>query len=98
MPLLTTRLCAAADAGDLAAVRRHWQALLGLSTVLGRFGARAMKPLLNRLGLPGGSIRPPRLAIEGSALAAMEEAVRALALDELAFVAPDGAGGTGAER
>ena len=86
VPGLTARLCAAADANDLKAVQRAYRSLLALSNVLARFGAssgRGIKPLLDRLGLPGGTIRPPRLAIEGATLDALAEAVRELGLEEL---------------
>ncbi|WP_431285485.1 dihydrodipicolinate synthase family protein [Humitalea sp. 24SJ18S-53] len=84
VPGLTTRLITAARANDFATMQAAYQDFVGLHAVLGKFGGgRGVKPLLNALGLPGGSIRPPRLPIDDTAVAGLVEAVRALDLPEL---------------
>jgi 4-hydroxy-tetrahydrodipicolinate synthase len=45
---------------------------------------RAIKPVLNAYGLNGGTIRPPRIAIEGAELDNMLNAIEALQIPEMA--------------
>ena len=54
-------------AGDQTVTREAFGKLLAFARINERYGggsaARAMKPLLNAFGLPGGTLRPPRIAI-----------------------------------
>ena len=45
---------------------------------------RAIKPVLNTYGLNGGTIRPPRIAIEGAQLEKMLSSIEALKIPEMA--------------
>jgi 4-hydroxy-tetrahydrodipicolinate synthase len=63
---LAPRLCAsvieAYERGDMATTFSAFAEVVRLSGVLyGRGGIRATKAVLSRLGLPGGTVRPPQL-------------------------------------
>jgi 4-hydroxy-tetrahydrodipicolinate synthase len=65
---LAPRLCASVTesfaAGDMAATFAAFAGVVRLSGVLyGRGGIRATKAVLDRLGLPGGSVRRPQLPV-----------------------------------
>ncbi len=56
---------------DYARLRESYSRVMRLTTLNKRYGGsamRAMKPLMNAFGLPGGSLRPPRMAIEPAEL------------------------------
>jgi dihydrodipicolinate synthase/N-acetylneuraminate lyase len=65
---------------DMERVRDAWSKLLKVAAIADRYGGnassmRAMKPLLNAFGLPGGTLRSPRIAISGRDL---EDAINAI--------------------
>jgi 4-hydroxy-tetrahydrodipicolinate synthase len=65
---LAPRLCASVitsyEAGDLPATFASFAEVVRLSGLLyGRGGIRATKAILDRLGLPGGTVRPPQLPV-----------------------------------
>lgn len=52
---------------DMEGFRASYTQLVALHEINGRYGGssmRAMKPLLNAFGLPGGHLRPPRVGID----------------------------------
>jgi 4-hydroxy-tetrahydrodipicolinate synthase len=60
-PRLCASLCAAVEAGDLTAAAAAFGVLARLHELLyGNGGIRATKAVLGRLGLPGGTVRPPQ--------------------------------------
>jgi dihydrodipicolinate synthase/N-acetylneuraminate lyase len=66
------------EARDIEGVRVSFGKLMGLAAIHNRFGAgsmRAMKPLLNAFGLPGGTLRPPRFPISADELDQVVKAV-----------------------
>lgn len=78
VPSLVASVIKAWEARDMDALRESYGKLMGLAAIHNRFGAgsmRAMKPLLNAFGLPGGSLRPPRLPISPAEL---DEVVKAV--------------------
>jgi 4-hydroxy-tetrahydrodipicolinate synthase len=77
------------DAGDWEAFRKCYRQLLSLYSTVFQFNGnssaqRGIKPLMNAFGLPGGSVRPPMVALEGAELAAMVAAVDKIGIPELA--------------
>lgn len=70
-PELAMRVITAFEAGDLEALREAYGKLMAVHVMHYRHGGpvRAMKPLLNALGLPGGHLRLPRMAITQAQLA-----------------------------
>ena len=65
---LAPKLCASViegyDRGDLTQTFAAFAAVVRLSGLLyGRGGIRATKAVLSRLGLPGGTVRPPQLPV-----------------------------------
>lgn len=86
-PVLVASVINAFKEGDYEALRRHFDKLLAFAAINERYGggsaARAMKPLLNAFGLPGGTLRSPRLPISSTDLEHMIEAVSALGLPGL---------------
>lgn len=70
-PALFTDLIAAFESGDrakVAATHSKMMQIHGLHRPYGAAASRLMKPLLNRLGLPGGTVRPPRMPVTGDEL------------------------------
>lgn len=70
-PTMVTELIAAFEARDQERLRRAYALLLAVYRIHYQHGGpvRAMKPLLNALGLPGGTVRLPRMAISDDELA-----------------------------
>jgi dihydrodipicolinate synthase/N-acetylneuraminate lyase len=65
-PQLVASVISAFEARDMDRLRESFSKLMALTATQKRFGGssmRAMKPLLNAYGLPGGTLRPPRLPI-----------------------------------
>jgi len=64
-PELARRVISSFEAGDLATLQTSFRTLMAIHALHYRYGGpvRAMKPLLNALGLPGGTLRLPRMAI-----------------------------------
>jgi len=82
-PALAVAVMQAFAAGDLPRLRLEHERLWRLHQFTNKFGGsagRGIKPLLSRLGLPGGSLRSPRIALSESEMAAMLQAWRALDL------------------
>ena len=83
-----------ADGGDMDAFRTSFRQLMSLYVVVNTFNGnsssqRAVKPLMNALGLPGGAVRAPMLPINDKDLAAMVKAVLAIGIPELANIQPN---------
>jgi dihydrodipicolinate synthase/N-acetylneuraminate lyase len=70
-PELAMRVVTAFETGDLLALQDAYAKLMAVHAMHYRLGGpvRAMKPLLNALGLPGGYLRLPRMAITDAQLA-----------------------------
>jgi len=83
-PRLCASLCAAVAAGDLAAAARAFGTLARLHELLyGNGGIRVTKAVLDRLGLPGGAVRPPQLRPDDDVVDRVLAQVRAWGLDAL---------------
>ena len=83
-PRLCASLCAAVAAGDLAAAARVFGTLARLHELLyGNGGIRVTKAVLDRLGLPGGAVRPPQLRPDDDVVDRVLAQVRAWGLDAL---------------
>ncbi len=81
MPSLVASVIKAWETKDLELLRVSYDKLMGLAAIHNKYGAgsmRAMKPLLNAFGLPGGSMRPPRVPISQAELDDVVKAVLAL--------------------
>ncbi|WP_196073043.1 dihydrodipicolinate synthase family protein [Nakamurella alba] len=73
-------------AGDQQSLRTSFDQILGLWAAIDRFGGsvgRGLKPLMNALGLPGGSLRAPLLPIPDDDLDVLLADVKALKIPEL---------------
>jgi 4-hydroxy-tetrahydrodipicolinate synthase len=73
-PTLYTSVIADFQSGDRDALSRSFGKLIGLWALVARFGGssgRGLKPLMNAFGLPGGSLRPPRIPISSAELEEM---------------------------
>jgi 4-hydroxy-tetrahydrodipicolinate synthase len=83
-PRLCASLCAAVAAGDLAATAEAFGTLARLHELLyGNGGIRVTKAVLDRLGLPGGAVRPPQLRPDDDVVDRVLAQVRAWGLDAL---------------
>jgi len=69
-PELVARVVASFATGDLATLQQSYRTLMAIHALHYRYGGpvRAMKPLLNALGLPGGTLRLPRMGITDAQL------------------------------
>lgn len=69
-PELAARVISSFESGDLATLQSSYRTLMAIHALHYRYGGpvRAMKPLLNALGLPGGTLRLPRMAITDAQL------------------------------
>jgi 4-hydroxy-tetrahydrodipicolinate synthase len=82
-PALAVEVMQAFADGDLPRLRQAHERLWRLHQFVNKFGGsagRGIKPLLAQLGLPGGSLRSPRIALDTGEQAAMRAAWQALAL------------------
>lgn len=84
-PKLWASVITAFESGDTAALRKAYGLLMGIYRIHKRYGGpvRAMKPLLNAYGLPGGTVRLPRMAITAKELEEVIEDTVALKIPEL---------------
>ena len=84
-PRLWASITSTFEAGDSAGLRTAWRLLMGIYRIHQRHGGpvRAMKPLLNAFGLPGGTVRLPRMAITAAELEAVVADTLALRIPEL---------------
>ena len=93
-PALVASVINAFAARDYDQVRESYSKLMLFTAVNDKYGGssmRAMKPLMNALGLPGGRLRPPRLPISGADLDEVVKAVLRIQIPGLP--APVAAGG-----
>ena len=70
-PKLVQSVITAYEAGDMEALRASFSTLMSFTVTQKKYGGssmRAMKPLLNAFGLPGGTLRAPRLPISDEEL------------------------------
>lgn len=77
-PALVQTVITAFEAKDMDALRISFGKLMALTAINNRYGGssmRAMKPLLNAFGLPGGTLRSPRLPVSAADL---DEVVKAV--------------------
>ena len=77
-PTLFAAVISAWQAKDLDRLRESFGKLMALTAISNRYGGssmRAMKPLMNAFGLPGGTLRPPRLAVSAADLDEVVQAV-----------------------
>ena len=84
-PGLVASVISAWESRDYDRLRESFGTLMAFAAIHNRFGAgsmRAMKPLLNAFGLPGGTLRPPRYAISPEQLDEVVKAVLALRIPE----------------
>lgn len=82
-PRLVAEVIASFRDRDERRLRASFGKLMALAAIYQRYGGssmRGMKPLLDRLGLPGGHLRPPRLPISSAELDELERQVRVLDL------------------
>jgi dihydrodipicolinate synthase/N-acetylneuraminate lyase len=80
-PTLVASVIAAFREGDASGVRESFGKLMSLAAIVRRYGGsslRGLKPMLNAFGLPGGTLREPRLALDGAEIEKMVKAVTAL--------------------
>jgi 4-hydroxy-tetrahydrodipicolinate synthase len=79
-PTLVASVIAAFETRDMGLFRESFRKLLAFAEINNRYGkggssVRALKPLMNAFGLPGGTLRPPRLPISASELDKMVKEV-----------------------
>lgn len=82
-PELVASVISAYRSNDMPRVSDLFGKLMAFNGIIERFGGssmRAMKPLLNAFGLPGGTLRPPRLPIDRADLKGIVQEVLALEL------------------
>jgi dihydrodipicolinate synthase/N-acetylneuraminate lyase len=84
-PKLAHSVITAFEQGDHATLRSSFSRLMAISRIHYRHGGpvRAMKPLLDALGLQGGTVRLPRMAIGSKALEGVLRDTLALNIPEL---------------
>ena len=85
-PKLAASVVAGFMAKDIGLMHESFRKLMQLRAILRgpvRSNQRAAKPLLNAFGLPGGHVRPPRLAVSGAELEEIIQAVQALKIPEM---------------
>ena len=80
-PTLVASVIAAFRDGNAVALRESFGKLMSLAAIVRRYGGsslRGLKPMLNAFGLPGGTLREPRLPLDGAEIQKMAKAVNAL--------------------
>jgi 4-hydroxy-tetrahydrodipicolinate synthase len=85
-PQLVASVISAFEARDTERLRQSFSKLMAFAAIQKRYGGssmRAMKPLLNAYGLPGGTLRPPRLPITPEELEGVLKQTAALELPGL---------------
>ena len=86
-PALAHSVIKAFEANDKEQLRERVGKLMTLALIVKRFGGsslRGTKPLLNALGLPGGTLHEPRIPLEAAEIEKMRNAIKELNLPELA--------------
>jgi 4-hydroxy-tetrahydrodipicolinate synthase len=85
-PALMASVIDAYQANDKPRLRENFGKVMALAGIVKKFGGsslRGLKPMLAAFGLPGGSLREPRLPLEPAEVDKMVKAVAALQLPEL---------------
>jgi dihydrodipicolinate synthase/N-acetylneuraminate lyase len=85
-PQLVAAVISAFETRDMEGLREAFSKLMAFAAIQKRYGGssmRAMKPLLNAYGLPGGTLRPPRLPITAEELEGVLKQTVELALPGL---------------
>jgi 4-hydroxy-tetrahydrodipicolinate synthase len=87
-PELVQSVITAYSTGDVKTFRTNWWKVLTFCGIHTRYGSsqasmRAVKPLMNAFGLPGGFLRAPRLPISQEDLEKMISEVNALEIPEI---------------
>jgi len=86
VPGLFASVISAWQAKDMERLRESYGKLIALTAISNRYGGssmRAMKPLMNAFGLPGGTLRAPRLPVSAAELDDVVQAVLRLQLPGL---------------
>ena len=78
-PQLFASVILAWEQKDYERLRTDFGKLIEFTAISGKYGGgsamRAMKPLMNAFGLPGGTLRPPRMPVGDADL---QEAIKAV--------------------
>jgi 4-hydroxy-tetrahydrodipicolinate synthase len=80
-PTLVAAVISAFRKGDANALRESLGKLMSLAAIVRKYGGsslRGLKPMLNAFGLPGGTLREPRLPLPPAEIEKMAAAVAAL--------------------
>jgi dihydrodipicolinate synthase/N-acetylneuraminate lyase len=80
-PTLVASVITAFRDGNAAALKESFGKLMSLAAIVRRYGGsslRGLKPMLNAFGLPGGTLREPRLPLDSGEVEKMAKAVAAL--------------------
>lgn len=80
-PTLVASVLAAFREGNAVALRESFGKLMSLAAIVRRYGGsslRGLKPMLNLFGVPGGTLREPRLPLDGAEVEKMAKAVAEL--------------------
>ena len=93
-PALVASVISSFQARDMENLRISFGQLMALTAINNRYGGssmRAMKPLLNAFGLPGGTLRPPRLPVSAADVDEVVKAVLRLKIPGMQPLATAGA-------
>jgi 4-hydroxy-tetrahydrodipicolinate synthase len=85
-PTLFASVISSWEAGDYDRLRSSFGKMIALIAINNKYGGsamRALKPLMNAFGLPGGTLRPPRMPISDGDLDAVVKAVLKLEIPDL---------------
>lgn len=80
-PTLVAAVLRAFGEGDNVALKESFGKLMALAAIVRRYGGsslRGLKPMLNLFGVPGGTLREPRLPLDAAEVEKMARAVDAL--------------------
>jgi 4-hydroxy-tetrahydrodipicolinate synthase len=90
-PTLAAAVLAAFKAGDNVALKESFGKLMSLAAIVRRYGGsslRGLKPMLNLFGVPGGTLREPRMPLDPAEVEKMAKAVDALQIPGAPRLAP----------
>ena len=80
-PTLVAAVLAAFKEGNAAALKESFGKLMSLAAIVRKYGGsslRGLKPMLNLFGVPGGTLREPRLPLDRAEVEKMAKAVAEL--------------------
>ena len=80
-PTLVASVLAAFRDGNATALKESFGKLMALAAIVRRYGGsslRGLKPMLNLFGVPGGTLREPRMPLDPAEVEKMAKAVDAL--------------------